>query len=58
MDIHTKKFWFAIGLEAMCIVGIAIGQIDYMTGLEWMMTAGVAWGLLDTVVKFTNKKEK
>jgi hypothetical protein len=34
MDFKTKKFWVFIGLAVIALIGMVIGRIEYMTGLE------------------------
>lgn len=58
MDFKTKKFWVFIGLAVIALIGMVIGRIEYMTGLEWIMATAGVWGLFDSVVTIAKKRKE
>ena len=58
MDFNSKKWWTFIVIAAIMIVGMVLGKVEFMDGLQWIMATAATWGILDTAVKFTNKGDK
>ena len=58
MDFKTKKFWVFIGLAVIALVGMVLGKLEFMAGLEWIVAIAGAWGLLDSIVTVATKKKE
>ena len=58
MDFNSKKWWTFIGIASVMLVGMVLGKVEYMEGLQWIMASAATWGLLDTGAKFANKGDK